>query len=178
VFFPWMVVPDEARGMGTELDVALGMPSTLSLRNAAASCARFRAALDTHSRERARGADARWFEHARGVLTEAELRANALCQEFEELAARAEAAWLAMDFAFLFDSKRKLFHIGYNVEPDQLDSNYYDLLASEARLASFIAVIRKQVPPAHWIVLGRPVTRIRGSVALLSWGGTLFEYLL
>ena len=83
-----------------------------------------------------------------------------------------------MDFGFLYDEKRQLFHIGYNKTSDRLDPHYYDLLASEARLASFVAVMKQQVPSKHWYTLGRPVTRIRGQVALLSWGGTMFEYLM
>ena len=83
-----------------------------------------------------------------------------------------------MDFSFLFERTRKLFHIGYNATSDRLDPHYYDLLASEARLASFLAVVQSQVPPEHWFTLGRPITRVRGGAALLSWGGTMFEYMM
>ena len=94
------------------------------------------------------------------------------------LADRADDARGGFDFRFLFDVARKLFHIGYNATSDRLDANYYDLLASEARIASFLAVVQSEVPPEHWFTLGRPVTRIQGEAALVSWGGTMFEYLM
>ena len=98
--------------------------------------------------------------------------------ELRALADRADALRAGMDFRFLYDERRKLFHIGYNATADRLDSNHYDLLESEARVASFLAVVERQVEPAHWARLGRPVTKIEGRVALLSWGGTMFEYLM
>jgi len=94
------------------------------------------------------------------------------------LATRIDAERARPDFTFLFDPARKLFYIGYNATSDRLDDNHYDLLASEARLASFLAVVQSEVPPEHWLTLGRPVTRIQGKAALLSWGGTMFEYLM
>ena len=83
-----------------------------------------------------------------------------------------------MDFDFLFDNERKLFSIGYNVVSHALDESRYDLLATEARLASFLAVARKQVPVEHWFMLGRSLTRTEGATALVSWTGTMFEYLM
>ena len=83
-----------------------------------------------------------------------------------------------MDFRLLYDRERKLFHIGYNATLDQLDAHYYDLLASEARLASYLAIVKGDVPESHWYALGRPMTQVAGAPALLSWGGTMFEYLM
>jgi cyclic beta-1,2-glucan glucanotransferase len=83
-----------------------------------------------------------------------------------------------MDFGFLFDPQRQLFRIGYNVTAEKLDDNYYDLLASEARIASIVTIAENQVPSSHWLHLGRPVTHGEGTLALLSWGGTMFEYLM
>ncbi|HUP37231.1 MAG TPA: glucoamylase family protein [Candidatus Limnocylindria bacterium] len=83
-----------------------------------------------------------------------------------------------MQFGFLFDPTRKIFSIGYRVTDGSLDSSAYDLLASEARLASFIAIAKGDVPVAHWFHLGRPMTPVgRGSV-LVSWSGSMFEYLM
>ena len=84
----------------------------------------------------------------------------------------------AMDFAFLFDNHRKLLSIGYRVSDGQLDSSCYDLLASEARLASFIAIAKGDVPARHWFRLGRVVTPIGAGAALISWSGSIFEYLM
>jgi cyclic beta-1,2-glucan glucanotransferase len=98
------------------------------------------------------------------------------------LAARATALFDAMDFRFLFDSKRQLFAIGYRLADAEgvgrLDASYYDLLASEARLASFIAIAKGDVPEMHWFHLGRSITTVRGAPILLSWSATLFEYLM
>ncbi|MEP7198590.1 MAG: glucoamylase family protein, partial [Chloroflexota bacterium] len=84
----------------------------------------------------------------------------------------------ATDFRFLFDGQREIFAVGFNVENHRLDNSFYDLLASEARLTSFIAIALGQVPMRHWFKLGRPLTHTAGRIALLSWGGTMFEYLM
>lgn len=82
------------------------------------------------------------------------------------------------DFGFLYDPNRHLFRVGYNVSTGEPDASYYDLLASEARLGSFIAIAQGDVPARHWMHLGRPLTRIRGLRILLSWSATAFEYLM
>ncbi|MBP6774287.1 MAG: hypothetical protein KA154_14920, partial [Gemmatimonadaceae bacterium] len=98
------------------------------------------------------------------------------------LAARATALLDAMDFRFLFDSERQLFTIGFRLadaeNPGRPDASYYDLLASEARLASFIAIAKGDVPQTHWFHLGRSVTTVHGAPVLLSWSATMFEYLM
>jgi cyclic beta-1,2-glucan synthetase len=104
--------------------------------------------------------------------------AAALNEELLALSEFAENELRGMDFRWLYDDERKLFHIGYNVTADHADANYYDLLASEARLASYLAIVKRDVPEAHWYALGRPMTSVAGSPALLSWGGTMFEYLM
>ena len=84
----------------------------------------------------------------------------------------------ATDFRFLFDARRKLFHIGYNASAGELDGSYYDLLASEARIASFVAIAKGDAPASHWMHLGRPLRRVRGYRTLLSWSATAFEYFM
>jgi len=81
-------------------------------------------------------------------------------------------------FLPLYDSKRKLFSIGYNEEEEQLTKSYYDLLASEARQASLIAIARGEVKKEHWFMLNRTLTEVNGLKGLLSWTGTMFEYLM
>jgi len=99
-----------------------------------------------------------------------------------EHAARATALFDCMSFRFLFDPRRQLFSIGYRLADadgaGRLDGSYYDLLASEARLASFIAIAKGDVPEMHWFHLGRSITSVRGAPVLLSWSATLFEYLM
>ncbi len=94
------------------------------------------------------------------------------------IAERAFAYVMEMDFHFLFDESRKLFAIGYQQGTHVLDPSYYDLLASEARLASFVAVAKGDVPADHWFRLGRTLTHAAGETALVSWSGSMFEYLM
>ena len=84
----------------------------------------------------------------------------------------------AMEFGFLFDPTRKLFSIGYRVADSSLDPSCYDLLASEARLTSFIAIAKGDVPATHWFHLGRALTPVDRGSALVSWSGSMFEYLM
>jgi cyclic beta-1,2-glucan synthetase len=107
---------------------------------------------------------------------------RALAEKMRALAARASANLDEMHFAFLYDRKRQLFSIGYRVgegaNPARMDGAFYDLLASEARLASFIAIAKGDVPERHWFHLGRLITGVHGSPVLLSWSATMFEYLM
>ncbi len=96
----------------------------------------------------------------------------------QALAERARAYALEMDFKFLFDDKRKLFSIGFRQTANTFDNSYYDLLASESRLASFIAIAKDDVPVDHWFRLGRTLTVVAGTRTLISWSGSMFEYLM
>lgn len=101
-----------------------------------------------------------------------------LAERLTVIADRALEWVKAMDFGFLFDEERKLFAIGYHESSHTLDSSYYDLLGSEARLASFVAIAKHDVPVDHWFHLGRTLTRTAGATALISWSGSVFEYLM
>jgi cyclic beta-1,2-glucan synthetase len=100
----------------------------------------------------------------------------------DALAARAAALFDEMNFAFLYDPQRQLFTIGYRLAdqegPGRPDPSHYDLLASESRLASFLAIAKGDVAESHWFRLGRAVTSVRGALVLLSWSATMFEYLM
>ena len=85
---------------------------------------------------------------------------------------------LAMEFGFLLDPKRLLLSIGYRVVESMRDESCYDLLASEARLASYFAIAKGDLRTRHWFRLGRTVTAVRGGAALISWSGSMFEYLM
>jgi len=84
----------------------------------------------------------------------------------------------SLNMRFLYDPERRLFSIGYNVSEGRLDRYYYDLLASEARLGSFVAIARGDIPVEHWFSMSRPYRAIGRRRVLLSWTGTLFEYLM
>lgn len=119
-----------------------------------------------------------WCESLAQDLSSARMVAEGLSVGCHSLGERAEACFEAMDFGFLFDSQRQVFHLGYNVAVEKLDGNHYDLLASEARIASLLAIAKGEVPSSHWLHLARPITRINRTRALLSWNGSMFEYLM
>ncbi len=101
-----------------------------------------------------------------------------LMTRLRTLADRAYDYALGMDFRFLYDESRALFSIGYQPSSRSRDGSYYDLLASEARLASFVAVAKNDAPVDHWFRLGRGLTHAAGGAALVSWSGSMFEYLM
>jgi cyclic beta-1,2-glucan synthetase len=113
--------------------------------------------------------------HARDLRTE---EACGLGHSLEALATAAREAALAMDFAFLLDPDRMLLSIGYKTVEGERDPSCYDLLASEARLASFFAIAKGDAPARHWFRLGRSVTSVAKGAALISWSGSMFEYLM
>lgn len=90
----------------------------------------------------------------------------------------AREIWEHTDFRMLFDAQRLLFSIGFNTAEGKLDGSFYDMLASECRLASFLAIAKGDVPQEHWFRLGRAITQTGGGRALLSWSASMFEYLM
>src|ERR1035437_8231806 len=83
-----------------------------------------------------------------------------------------------MEYNFLYDKGRHLLSVGYNVDERRRDSSYYDLLASEARFTSFVGIAQGQIPQDSWFALGRLLTSAGGDPVLLSWSGSMFEYLM
>ncbi|MDQ3494331.1 MAG: cyclic beta 1-2 glucan synthetase [Pseudomonadota bacterium] len=103
--------------------------------------------------------------------------ADARIGELERLA-HVAGQCAQMEYGFLYDRARHLLAIGYNVDDRRLDAGYYDLLASEARLCSFVAIAQGQLPQDTWFALGRLLTEVEGDATLLSWSGSMFEYLM
>ncbi len=118
-----------------------------------------------------------WLVELRSALRQAGERMQTRLRTCEELA-RTCREFADMDFTFLYDHSRKLFAIGFNVTENRRDTGFYDLLASEARFGSYVAIVLGQVPQDHWFALGRQLTGTAGRLVLLSWGGSLFEYLM
>jgi cyclic beta-1,2-glucan synthetase len=98
-------------------------------------------------------------------------RLRAVAQRCERLAGEA-------DYTFLYHPRRHLLHIGYRVADQALDASFYDLLASESRLTSLLAVAKGDVPVRHWASLGRPFFAVGARAGLRSWSGSMFEYLM
>jgi cyclic beta-1,2-glucan synthetase len=111
-------------------------------------------------------------------LERSSVAARALLGRLQGVARVAKELFDAMQFGFLFDPTRKIFSIGYRVTDGSLDGSAYDLLASEARLTSFIAIAKGDVPVTHWFHLARPMTPVGVGSALISWSGSMFEYLM
>ena len=82
------------------------------------------------------------------------------------------------DFSYLYSQEHQIFSIGYNIEENKLTDSYYDLLASEARQASIVAIAKKDISPKHWEHLSRTLTVLDKHKGLISWSGTAFEYLM
>jgi len=116
---------------------------------------------------------AQWLRCLRDASTRAGQRILAL-----ETLARQTAELAEMDFTFLFDPARELFSIGFNATESRLDASFYDLLASEARLCSYVVIAQGQVSQDHWFSLGRLLVALRGDLVLASWSGSMFEYLM
>ena len=112
------------------------------------------------------------------ALTASSLASQRLVDRLLAVTTLTQAMFGAMQFGFLFDATRKIFSIGYRITDGTPDPSGYDLLASEARLASFIAIAKGDVPVSHWFHLGRPMTPVAHGAALVSWSGSMFEYLM
>ena len=158
IFAPWLPLP--VADSGGAIDNLLGtLERPLSLQ-------------DVASMDVGQGGDqiAKWRGTARDVARERLHAIVGLARQSDTLA--------AMDFSFLYDPARDLFTIGFNVSEHRCDSSFYDLLASEARLGSYVAIALGQVPQDHWFSLGRLLVASQSEPILISWSGSMFEYLM
>ena len=119
-----------------------------------------------------------WLKRLQAALETSQWFAGEKLSQIQTLINEIESLANKMNLKYLYNADRKVFSIGYNLESRRLDPNYYDLLASEARLASLVGIAKEDVPLDHWWSLGRPYARVDGRRVLLSWGGTMFEYLM
>jgi cyclic beta-1,2-glucan synthetase len=174
---PWAGVLGDAPSSAFE-DRALD-PLTLytpSLVGLAEGLAEVLARLD----ELAGGEDsgARWAESLAAQIRASRPAAVELLARLRLDAEMAREMWEHTDFRMLYDSHRQLFSIGYNLNEGRLDRSYYDLLASECRLASYLAVAKGDVPQEHWFRLGRALAATHNGRVLVSWSASMFEYLM
>ncbi len=179
--FPWFALMDTApplcRAFADEISELLTPAMTLA--DAADRCARASALTSEQLSSEAMDKDsAQWLADLAAAIESGAQTQRQLQERLVNNAARASDMAYEMDFRLVYDPEVRLFHIGYNVSSDRMDSNHYDFLATEARLASYFAIGKGDVPPEHWRFLGRPVTRVDGALSLLSWDGSMFEYLM
>lgn len=118
------------------------------------------------------------YEELDTALARAGLLSGEWLMRLKALENSARQMATEMDFRFLMSAERKLFSIGYNADEARLDDSYYDLLASEARLASMVAIAERQTSPSHWFRLGRRMLPGSDGPVLASWSGSMFEYLM
>jgi len=118
-----------------------------------------------------------WLEIMQAALTKSIHQAGELITESENLAQQCNEL-ADMEWDFLYDKSSHLFSIGYNVQEHHIDTSYYDLLASEVRLCIFVCIAQGKLPEESWFALGRLLTSMDGNPILLSWSGSIFEYLM
>ncbi len=119
-----------------------------------------------------------WYAEVLFQLSASEKNTKKIQQSLHVCAASASLYVKNMDFKFLYNNERGLFHIGFNSTTEKLDEAFYDLLASEANSASIIAITKRDVPQKHWGYLGRKLIKSgNGDILVASWAGSLFEYL-
>ncbi len=118
-----------------------------------------------------------WLGAVREACAEGSNRATKRIEAIDNLLQEC-GDFTAIDYGFLYDRARNLLTIGYNLEHRGRDPSFYDLLASEARLCSFVGIAQGELPQEHWFALGRLLTTTDGQPVLLSWSGSMFEYLM
>ena len=170
---PWLKLTD------TPAPLEQTFARITDLLDANANSARFYEAItilgdvsSTNAKERS------WLAKLQNAIETANTNQTQLAQQLAQLSGRAGQIAEQMDFTPFYDADRRLFYIGYNTSADRMDPHHYDLLASEARLASYFAIAHQHVPVEHWFHLGRPVMRSREGLTLISWNGSMFEYLM
>ncbi|NJD02520.1 MAG: glycosyl transferase [Ruminiclostridium sp.] len=177
-FYPAVVFQEDFSGLGdTDGETGNKLKSRSGLSGLADTYANILSRLEaTRSGEKCE--TGRDVEKAVNHLNESRLKIESVIGHIRELTGRINCLIDNMQFTPLFDKKRQLFSIGFNVDDGHLSKSYYDLLASEARQASYIAIARGEADSKHWFRLGRKLASSDGFKGLISWTGTMFEYLM
>ncbi|NLX69821.1 MAG: glycosyl transferase [Clostridiales bacterium] len=120
----------------------------------------------------------KWLKEFELAVAKSHASVKEFVNRCNRLNSRIEKLIRETDFTAVYDSRMELFSVGYDIERDKLIKSYYDLLASEARQASFVAIAKGDIPQKHWFRLGRALTMVEDLKVLLSWSGTMFEYMM
>ncbi|MBC3796902.1 GH36-type glycosyl hydrolase domain-containing protein [Acetobacterium tundrae] len=120
----------------------------------------------------------KWLIDLAETLNTAVSAIQQFINRYMTLIERIDALSKAMDFLPLYDKKKELFSIGFNLEEKKLTNSFYDLLASESRQTSYVCIAKGKIPASHWFKLGRALTNVDHYKGLISWTGTMFEYLM
>jgi len=171
---PWLTLPDTARGLDA-IALGIGMPSLRELEQRALELSTM---LRQQMLEAGTPVERQIIDELCAPLMLSAERAAARIEQCESLAQQAGEFAAAMDYDFLYDRALHLLAIGYHVEELKRDTGYYDLLASEARLCTFVAIAQGKLPQESWFALGRLLVVAGGAPMLVSWSGSMFEYLM
>ncbi|MCW5598358.1 MAG: hypothetical protein KIT59_04480 [Nitrosomonas sp.] len=174
---PWLVLPAAPNKLDDDFSITL-IPTLRELANIkSVLLPTIEQRLDDSHENVATSAEREWLHAYKRHITEASCRAAERIAITERLAAQS-SEFACMAYDFLYDKSSRLLAIGYNVDELRRDASYYDLLASGARLISFVAIAQGQIPQESWFALGRLLTTVGGEPVLLSWSGSMFEYLM
>ncbi|MGH9967775.1 MAG: GH36-type glycosyl hydrolase domain-containing protein [Pyrinomonadaceae bacterium] len=177
-------VGNQAQAHWQEISALLGrVPAIVEIPEIADTAlvqlAALQAMIDESSEANASSPDlAKAIASVTTVIESAAGTAKEVLSRLSRLAQKCVQTFEEIDFHFLLDPERKVFTVGYNVTDLRPDNSFYDLLASEARLASFVAIAKGDVRQEHWFRMGRQLAEVDGGRALISWTGSMFEYLM
>ena len=170
---PWLLLPIASTRLRDVLDT-IEIPT---LRELATLETRWLEAVERRLPSEATPEEREWMAMSQQHIVASSHHAAERIVAIERLALQARQL-ATVEYDFLYDKSRHLLTIGYNMGERRQDSSYYDLLASEARLCSFVAIAQGQLPLESWFALGRLLTTTGGAPTLLSWSGSMFEYLM
>jgi cyclic beta-1,2-glucan synthetase len=170
---PWILMESPPAGLGAFPDFA-GIPT---LSEVAELESKYLPVIELRQASLANFEEGQWLKGFQNALALASLRAKARVSAIVGLAL-VSSQFANMEYEFLFDRGRHLLALGYNMGEGRRDPGHYDLLASEARLSSFVGIAQGQLPQESWFSLGRLLTAPAGRPTLLSWSGSMFEYLM
>lgn len=174
---PWLPLTDSPAYAGSSLELSESFNTQPTLRDLANNISSHQNITCIKPAKDFTTAQQSWFDEYQQKVELGALRAKARISQIEALAVQASEL-ASMEYKFLYDPTRHLLAIGYNVDEFRRDLSFYDLLASEARLCSFIAIAQGQLPQESWFALGRLQTSAGGEPILVSWSGSMFEYLM
>ena len=171
---PWLLLPAAPQKFEELIPELPGIPTLKQLAKIEQHL--FQKVLGAYTAENT-AEENEWLNQLRVAITEAARRSKQMLLSLDQLSAKCKD-FANIEYDFLYDRTQHLLTIGYNAEEHRRDNSYYDLLASEARLTTFIAISQGKLPQDSWFSLGRQLTNSGTTPILLSWSGSMFEYLM
>ncbi len=174
---PWLLLPSAPAGLQEPLLAITSIVNARTINDIAKLDSLAGPAISAWLARVTQADERAWLAQLAACIALGSQRAQAWQKRATDLADEAEAL-ASMDYEFLYDASRHLLSIGYTIADRRADASYYDLLASEARLGCFVAIAQGQIPQKSWFSLGRLLTGVGPAPVLLSWSGSMFEYLM